>query len=458
MTADLAYRPVWTDEATDITVRVLGPMAIEVGGREIRLAPITAAVLARLLVSHGELVTVDELFRDVWGGGTRAGTRREDRISVQKRVLELRRVLTGSADALLTHRGQVSAYQLMLSRDQVDMFRFEDLIQQAGRSDPATAVGMLTQALALWRGRPMFDVQGHDFVRRQAERLDGLRRFACRELIRLYRELGLPDQALAVAEQLQARDHHDPELAGEVSALRRLIRDRVGKQLRRSFADPKATVVVTPADLFAQDDAHLVAGFSDTFDTLADDDTAILVDRVYHGDRARLDHELRMGLRQVSRAAAESRKDKKRGKLIRYPIGTVVPLAQPGRRIFAVAYSTMGNDLIARSSLDDLGLSLDRLWDAVFLHGRLTPVAIPLIGSGLAGIDLPGHEDLLTLVIESFLRRSRHQRIAKELRVVISPSILDEIKLLEVAAYMRGLQLNQEDPLVRDPRGRPTPP
>ena len=75
---------------------------------------------------------------------------------------------------------------------------------------------------------------------------------------------------------------------------------------------------------------------------------------------------------------------KRRGKLIRYPVGTVAVLRAGDEQVYAVAYSRMGNDLVARSSEHDLAVSLERLWDAVYLHGQLQPLAVPLIGAGLS--------------------------------------------------------------------------
>jgi hypothetical protein len=430
-------------------VKLLGRAAIEAGGRETGLTPITAAMLIRLVIADGAAVSVNELFQDVWAIAD--PVHREDRISVQKRILKLRRVLDPhrpgeNSQVLHTERGRASSYRLVLERDEIDIFQFEDLVGQAQRVTPAAAVELLTSALGLWRGRPLPDVANHSFAARTIQRLNALHDAARRELMRAYAEIGLPDKALGIGEALSADLPDDRELAGSLDTLREQLRARRGKQVfRHDFADPDMAVVIMPGDLYAQDDAHLVVGFSDTFDTAIDHDLIIssesvqgqLIQRLYGGDRGQLDRDLRSALRHVKPERVETRSAKRLGKLSRYPIGTVATLHLTGRRVFAVAYSRMGNNLVAQSSLHDLRLSLDGLWDAVYLHGQLKPVALPLVGSGLARIYEATNEELLTTIIESFVVKSRERFVCPELRVVIRPASLEKVRALNVARFVR---------------------
>ncbi|GAA0436156.1 hypothetical protein Acor_55200 [Acrocarpospora corrugata] len=422
-------------------VRLLGPARVEIGGAETLLRPITAAVLARLIIAENEPVTVHEISHDVWG---RIGTiQREDRTSVQKRILELRRILDPhgpgeSSQVLRTERGRVSAYRLALQRDQVDLLQFQDLTLRAHQAVPASAVKLLTQALGLWRGRPLGDVDDRPFAAQIVRRLTDYHHAARRTLMYAYSDLELPDRALKVGEGLLRDLPDDQELVSFLAELRRQLRTKFGGEVfRQDFADLSTSLVVSRGDLFAQDDAHLVVGFTDTFDTATDQDLVIsehsvqgqLLRRIYGGDRAKLDRELKAALRSVTPAAAESRSVKRHGRLIRYPVGTVVALRHSGRRVFALAYSRMGNNLVAESSMEHLRLSLERLWDAVYLHGQRKPVALPLLGAGLARIDV-GREELLSVILNSFLTRSRVQFVCPELRVVILPAELGKVDIL----------------------------
>ena len=127
----------------------------------------------------------------------------------------------------------------------------------------------------------------------------------------------------------------------------------------------------------------------------------------------------------------ERRSDKPRGKLTRYPLGTVATLHHPTRRVFAVAYSRMGNDLVAQSTLPTLNTSLENLWEAVYLHGQLKPVAMPLVGSGLSRTGA-SYEDLLAMIVSSFVASSRARYFCPELRVVVHQAAFDKLRVAEV--------------------------
>lgn len=218
------------------------------------------------------------------------------------------------------------------------------------------------------------------------------------------------------------------------------------RRVRHDFQNPDMTIIVEVGDLF-EHETDLVVGFSDTFDTSTDHDRIIsrssvqgqLVHRIYDGDHERLDADLAAKLRQTGEESQESRESKPHGKLVRYPLGTVVVLNHLSHRIFAVAYSRMGVDCIAKSSVDDLWLSLNRLWDAVYQHGQRGSLAIPVVGSGLARVDALNKENLLKMILLSFVAKSREALRCRELHVVISPSDLETIDLLEVSAFLRTL-------------------
>ncbi|MFE2523936.1 macro domain-containing protein [Streptomyces sp. NPDC059382] len=431
-----------------VRIALLGRVRVRVGDEEVPLPPTATAVLARLLLAEGEAVTVEELYRDVWEPGP-GPVSRAHRVSVQKRILQLRRALPPDEDGepssvVTTEYGHVSAYRLTLPRDRVDAHHFRDLVALAHRADPITAASLLEKALALWQGRPLPAVEHFPFARPGIDELRRTRQEARRELLRVNVVLGRVGEALQMARGLAAEHPYDEGLAATVTELRERARAGHRGLLRRDFEDPAVSVVITRGDLLAQRGSHLVVGFTDTFDTATDQDIVInqasiqgqLVARMYDGNRARLDRDLRAALRDVRPAGKESRTDKHRGKLVRYPVGTVAVLRLPETRVFALAYSRMGNDLVARSSPPELSRSLDRLWDALRTHGQLAPVALPLVGSGLARLDGTRHETLLRMIVESFVEASRRGRFCPLLTVVLQQSVLDRIGVPQVAAAL----------------------
>jgi hypothetical protein len=231
-----------------------------------------------------------------------------------------------------------------------------------------------------------------------------------------------------------------------VSLIYGVIRAWPRRQVQRVFGRPDITVVVTVGDLFEQD-AHLVIGFNDVFDTDTTNGAVInptsvqgqFQERIYGNDLGRLDADLSKALQGTAVSATERRNAKQRGKLKRYPIGTVATLGDAKRRFFCVAYSKMQNNLIAKSTVDSLWQSLSSLWDAVYLHGHRGTVAIPIVGSQLAKINCLDRESLLRMILLSYVARSREELVCKKLIVVIHQRDYDRVNMLEVDAFLKTL-------------------
>ena len=342
---------------------------------------------------------------------------------------------------LLTERGRITAYRLLVDREEVDVFKFIDLVAKGRRAAPAEKIVLLQRALGLWTGQPLADVADQSWAAPLLRQLNDLRKAAMRDLMDAFNLTGRGLDALSLGEELSWEAPPDEGLAASLSALRDQLRSNQCKKVfREDFSDPSVTIVVMSGDLFAQQDANLVVGFCDTFDTDTDRSIVIssesaqgvLLHQLYEGNRTRLDRDLKAALSREPRASLESRSVKRLGKLTRYPLGTVATLHQANRRIFGVAYSRMGNNLVAESNLPTLRTSLENLWDSVYLYGQLKPVAIPLIGSGLSRVREATHDDLLALIVRSFIAASRRRYICPELRIIIQESMFDKIQVGEI--------------------------
>ena len=230
------------------------------------------------------------------------------------------------------------------------------------------------------------------------------------------------------------------------------VRARPRVRVRAEFRYPGMTIVVEPGDLFEWP-SHLAVGFCDTFDTEpwpsgpinAESVQGQLVDRLYGGDLAKLDGALAAALNEVKPGEREAgrgwfaRTRRPAEEPARYPIGTVAVLTDEPRLVFGVAYSRLGADGVARSSVEDLWLGLNRLWDAVYQRAHQEAVAIPLLGAGLARLDRLEAQDILRLILLSFVARSRERRVCRELRVLIRPEDLSRIDLPSIADFLRSL-------------------
>ncbi|MFF0204372.1 macro domain-containing protein [Streptomyces sp. NPDC005017] len=405
---------------------------------------------------------VRQLRRDVWGlADEPRHLDQRHRNEVQKRVLELRRALAPGRDGdgtsvlrteqQVTVQGPETAYRLLLRPEELDSARFTAMVSDALLAPPATAAHRLTEALSLVRGRPLAEVAGEGFAVSFIRRLVSLQESAQRELVRVQTDLGRPERALPVAEQLAHEHPDDIETARVLDTLRAELRARHGDELLRHrvpLPGQRADVVLVRGDLFDQSDCNLVIGFSDTYDTETVEDVVIsresvqsqLVERLFEGRRSLLDDKLRVGLRKIKALGTESVRSKPAGRRVRYPVGTVVVVPVDGRRVFATAYSRLGNDLVAKSSEADLRLSLENLWASVAVHGLFKPVAVPLIGSGLARVTNLDRGHLASLIVDSFIDACRrHRALAPELRLVIRPQELARTDLAPVEQRFHDL-------------------
>ncbi|MEU7882984.1 macro domain-containing protein [Microbispora bryophytorum] len=424
---------------------------LERDGVPVPLEPRFMAVLIRLAVDAGKNVEVDDISRDVLlprpGSSDSLRLRRSH---VHKCVSALRKALDpdrpGDASALLiTDRGSNPSYRLELGAGEIDLLRFEHLISVARGAPPLQAINALEEALRLWRGRPLVDVRQHDWARRRIVPLTQAYDEGRRRLMELYAGIGRVDRAIETANALLADHPDDPEIRRLLPAFYQGYAP-TAVNVRR-LAPSGCVISVCAGDLFDQNDAHLVVGFSDTFETNTENDFLVsrasvqgqLLHRLYGGDHRALDRELRKALRNAP-GTVESRAVKRYGKLTRRPIGTVAVLHQGGRRIFAVAYSRVGADGVrAQSSVKDMRHSLDQLWLAVRAEGQHRPVAMPVVGSGLARIYELDREGLIELAVGSFLEHARRGRLADELRIVVPQAELPRIDMGRVDELIRRL-------------------
>jgi predicted ATPase/DNA-binding SARP family transcriptional activator len=140
-----------------VEFRVLGPLEVVVGGRQVRLGgPRPRAVLATLLVHAGNPVSAERLIDQVWGGDppVTAAT------ALQVHISALRKVL---GDRLVT---AAPGYLIRVEADELDAARFTAM---AGSPD------QLRAALALWRGEPYAGVEAGSDVAAERQRLTELR-------------------------------------------------------------------------------------------------------------------------------------------------------------------------------------------------------------------------------------------------------------------------------------------
>jgi DNA-binding SARP family transcriptional activator len=182
--------------APDLSIYVLGPLAVLSNGIDVRLGgPKQRTVLALLVAEVGKPVSVDALIDGVWGDEPTTGARS----TLQTYVSNLRAAI---GDVIVRDDG---GYRLVADPDNVDAVEFERAVEHASalvESDPAEAARRLRAALALWRGHPYADVPGPFPLELEARRLEELRLRAVETRIEAELALGRHAQLIAELEVL----------------------------------------------------------------------------------------------------------------------------------------------------------------------------------------------------------------------------------------------------------------
>ncbi|AMY19450.1 MULTISPECIES: BTAD domain-containing putative transcriptional regulator [Nocardiaceae] len=193
-----------------VTVSVLGPLVVTVGGREVSAGSRRQrALLQRLVIGGSDVVPVDTLIGDLWTAPPpRALAALQVHVSNLRRILEPHRPARGRPRVLV---GASPGYGLILPEDAVDTRRVDGaLIRARTAADAADARRILADALGHWRGAAYAEVRDFPWATAEAARLDDLRLVA-RELHAAC-GLRLADHAAVVAELTGiVRDRPDRE-------------------------------------------------------------------------------------------------------------------------------------------------------------------------------------------------------------------------------------------------------
>ena len=172
-------------------IAVLGPLQVE--GHPDGLSPRDRVVLSALVVNARKPVSTEALADALWGEAVPASWAKV----VYGCVWRLRKVLGAPAIDRVP-----SGYRLSLGDDELDHRVFERLVERGREAlvedDPARALFLVEEALGLWRGPALAELEEWEPARVEAARLEGLRMDA--EELRIEAKVRT-GQAAAVLEQ-----------------------------------------------------------------------------------------------------------------------------------------------------------------------------------------------------------------------------------------------------------------
>jgi DNA-binding SARP family transcriptional activator len=232
-----------------VDFRILGPLEVRDGDREVRLrGGKQRALLALLLVHANRTLAIDRIVDELWGEEVPETAQK----MVQIYVSHLRKLLPSG-----TLHTRPPGYMLALEPDQLDLNRFERLVAdataalEAGRA--AEAAGGFRAALELWRGPALAEFAMEPFAQPEAARLEELRGAVLERRLEADLRLGRHGDVAGELEALVARY----PLREGLRRQQMLALYRSGRQAealaayqhaRRALADQRRGRLPVPAD------------------------------------------------------------------------------------------------------------------------------------------------------------------------------------------------------------------
>ncbi|MET0237114.1 MAG: BTAD domain-containing putative transcriptional regulator [Kibdelosporangium sp.] len=199
---------------------VLGPLEVREHGRLVPLgAPRIRTVCGILLVRPGQLVSAEHFVDELWTGDPPA----EARALVRGYISRLRRALPAGGERMVTHR---PGYRLRVEHDELDLYRFEQLISDARTAraarQPERAAELYREALGLWRGDPFADVPHTAGIAAAATQLTERRLAAVEEKAGVALEAGWDEEVISeLTEFVMAHPSRERPVAQLMTALYR---------------------------------------------------------------------------------------------------------------------------------------------------------------------------------------------------------------------------------------------
>jgi DNA-binding SARP family transcriptional activator/streptogramin lyase len=177
--------------------RILGPLEVVDGDRLVAIAGSKQrALLAVLLLHPNAVVSRDRLIDELWGESPpdTAST------ALQVHVSQLRKSL--GRDVIVT---RAPGYMIRVEPGELDLDRFEQLVEEARGKEAAPAAATLRDALRLWRGPPLADLDGSVALPERGQ-LEEQRLSALEHRIDAELELGLHSEQVPELEALVRED------------------------------------------------------------------------------------------------------------------------------------------------------------------------------------------------------------------------------------------------------------
>ena len=195
--------------------RLLGPLEVADDGRVVHLSSAKErTLLAVLLLRANQVVARERLIDELWGEAPPATAAQ----ALNVHVSQLRRALAGNGDEVIVTRSP--GYLLEIDTDSVDLTQFERLTAEARERAQSgsleRAARLYREALALWRGPALADVDFESVGRHDVQQLTEARVAALIDWIDCELALGRHEQVIGELERLVVEHPFSERLLGQL--------------------------------------------------------------------------------------------------------------------------------------------------------------------------------------------------------------------------------------------------
>lgn len=191
------------------------------------------------------------------------------------------------------------------------------------------------------------------------------------------------------------------------------------------------------------ENAAIVIPTNTTFDTKMDDEFISVSSvqgqfqkKYFDNNLSTLDSLLEKGLEGYSYEKIDRihSKDKK------YPLGTVSKVTYNGKHYYFVAVADINEyGKTVNTKFENIQLALEGLWSQLESRGHVENLALPLLGTGRAGIKDASRKRVVQEIIFSFVASSKQRKITEKLLICVHPLDLEhkDLALAELNEYLR---------------------
>lgn len=126
-------------------------------------------------------------------------------------------------------------------------------------------------------------------------------------------------------------------------------------------------------------------------------------------------------------------KDKK------YPLGTISKVTYDGKHYYFVAIADINEyGKTVNTKFENVQIALEGLWSQLESRGHIENLAIPLLGTGRAGIKDASRRKVIQEIIFSFVASAKERKITENLQICIHPLDLEhkDLELEKLNEYL----------------------